>query len=138
MDQSYWSRLYYSHFVDNEMEAQIHYIHLASNSPGFESQFCQILTLYPWAKSVLSLLSHKKSISPSNRQSTSMEVIFCGPCTSITWTLLGVVQTGYRPALCSLRIYPRHIRMHILALTLLVLRELRAYCSAYAKLKLMS
>lgn len=138
MDQSYWSRLYYSHFVDNEMEAQIHYIHLASNSPGFESQLCHILALYPWAKSVLSSLSHKKSIFPSNRQSTSVELIFCGLCTSSTFSLLGVVQTGYRPALCSLWIYPHHIRMHALVLTLLVVRELRAYCSAYAKLKLMS
>lgn len=129
MDQSYWSRLYYSHFIDNEMEAQIQYIHLASNRPGFESQLCCILTLYLWAKSVLLPLLYSKSIFPSNRQSTSKELIFCGPSTSATWSLLWTIRARYRPALSSLWIYSHHIRMHTLALKPLVPRVFRAYCS---------
>ena len=136
MDQDYWSRLYYSHFADNKMEAQIYYINLAFNKPGFESWLCHFLTLYPWAKSVLFPLHHNTSIFLSKRQSPTMELIFCGPPTSITWCLLWNVRNGHRSAL-TLQIYCCHIGMYALALTWLVPRELRAY-SAYAKLKLMS
>ena len=137
MDQYYWSRLYYSHFADNEMESQIHYINLASNKSGFESWFYHFLTLYPWANSVLFPLHPNISIFLSKRQSAAMELIFCGPSTPIAWSLLWTLQHGHRSALSSLQISCCHIRMRTVVLTWLVPREFRAY-SAYAKLKPMS
>lgn len=137
MDQYYWSRLYYSHFADNEMEYQIHYINLASNKSGFESRLCHFLTLYPWANSVLFPLHPNISIFLSKSQPAAMELLFRGPSTSITWSLLWTVQHGDRSALSSLQIYCCHIRIHTVVPTWLVPREFRAY-SAYAKLKLIS
>ena len=50
------------------MEAEIFYINLAFNKPGFESWLCHFLTLYPWAKSILFPLHQNISIFLSKRQ----------------------------------------------------------------------